>query len=174
MCFFISCGNYTNTPPPPDINPYMKWKKICVKKMTWEQMQSPVNLFNCFFFIHSWGHGEKQKMLAALIAHATIKGREVFVFCSRWHACSVLNSRDQWRRGCYHSTRSRRSSGGEGGRRDRGVPGGSFWLERGVLCWKARERQAVEANPTGSVRALQQKHLDIPGNICLGKKKEFK
>lgn len=47
--------------------------------------------------------------------------------------------------------------------------------------WSAEfcvERQGrdrlLEANPPGSVRALQQKHLDIPGNICLGKKNEFK
>lgn len=55
-------------------------------------MQSLVNLFNCFFFSFILRGTEKQKMLAALIVCATIKGREVFVFCSRWHACSVLNS----------------------------------------------------------------------------------
>lgn len=45
--------------------------------------------------------------------------------------CAKL--RDQWQRGCYHSTRSRRSSGGReggggggGGLGVGGVPGGSF------------------------------------------------
>lgn len=40
------------------------------------------------------------------------------------------------------------------------------------FCVERRGRdRLLEANPPGSVRALQQKHLDIPGNICLGKKR---
>lgn len=39
------------------------------------------------------------------------------------------------------------------------------------FCVERRGRdRLLEANPPGSVRALQQKHLDIPGNICLGKR----
>lgn len=79
--------------------------------------------------------------------------------------CAKL--RDQWQRGCYHSTRSRRSSGGREG-------GGSLvvhfdWSAEFCVERRGRDR-LLEANPPGSVRALQQKHLDIPGNICLGKR----
>lgn len=42
------------------------------------------------------------------------------------------------------------------------------------FCVERRGRdRLLEANPSGSVRALQQKHLDIPGNICLGKKERI-
>lgn len=68
---------------------------------------------------------------------------------------------------------------------DAGVAQGGGWggggVRRGSLVvhfdWSAEfcvERRGrdrlLEANPPGSVRALQQKHLDIPGNICLGKR----
>ena len=77
---------------------------------------------------------------------------------------------DQWQRGCYHSTRSRRSSGG---REVVVVVVGSLVVHFDWSAWFCVERRGrdrlLEANPPGSVRALQQKHLDIPGNICLGK-----
>lgn len=84
---------------------------------------------------------------------------------------------DQWQRGCYHSAQSRRSSGGRE-RRRAGGGGGSLvvhfdWSAEFCVERRGRDR-LLEANPPGSVRALQQKHLDIPGNICLGKKNEFK
>lgn len=92
--------------------------------------------------------------------------------------CAKL--RDQWQRGCYH----RRSLGGRkrgGGAGVDSVGGVGVGVERGSLVvhfdWSAEfcvERRGrdrlLEAYPRGSVRALQQKHLDGAGNICLRKR----
>lgn len=69
--------------------------------------------------------------------------------------------------------------GGGKGREGKGglvvvVVGGSLvvhfdWSAEFCVERRGRDR-LLEANPPGSVRALQQKHLDIPGNICLGKR----
>lgn len=91
--------------------------------------------------------------------------------------CAKL--RDQWQRGCYHSVRSRRSSGGRKRGGAAGVDsvegvGGSLvvhfdWSAEFCVERRGRDR-LLEACPRGSVRALQQKHLDIARNICLRKR----
>lgn len=91
--------------------------------------------------------------------------------------CAKL--RDQWQRGCYHGTRSRRSLGGRkrgGGAGVDSVGGGGGSLVvhfdwSAEFCVERRGRdRLLEAYPRGSVRALQGKHLDIAGNICLRKR----
>lgn len=168
-----------HTPDPPPSTSTQKisiclWgKKICVKTMRCDETRTLVNLFNCYLlsFIRSSGRKGSRRCSRC----AAIKERERGLCLVLAVACMLrAKLRDQWQRGCYHSTWSRHSSGGregDGMGGGGGVPGGSFWLERRVLCWKARERdRLLEANPPGSVRALQQKHLDIPGNICLGER----
>lgn len=77
---------------------------------------------------------------------------------------------DQWQRGWYHSSWSRHSSGGRGG--------GSLvvhfdWSTEFCVERPGRDR-LLEPNPPGSVRALQQKHLDIPREHFALENNEFK
>lgn len=152
MPVFIICGKWmcNNTPPTPRKKEKKYQSVYEVKRFVWKRWAATSHgpsltflIAICFLSFILQGRGE-QKTLAC----ATIKEREVFVFLLTVACMLCAKLRDQWQRGCYHSTRSRRSWGRRDGREVGGWWGCPWWFiligaqsfvlkgEGETGCWK--------------------------------------